>query len=197
MIGQIYLADALTKGYKTEASDPVVININPQTGKRTGIVSYGSTASAAVTPDKLTFMKSLGKVSVVGDYVATNTDIVLSADPAPAGAALAADDVVVLKLDNGTYHWTTVVSWTPGTMTMVITDALPSSLSEGNPVWCLGVATDPGHDVVQLEASTQREAKTNEMHMSNSNGEPMRIEMDNADGGGSVDYVTGFYYQFA
>lgn len=183
-----------SKGYKTAASATAITHdIDPLAGGRIAVHAFGATASESA--DSIYFMKSLGQTTVNGAVASGATTVVLTADPEPAGAAIAANDVVVIKMDDGSYHWTTVSSWTASTLTMVISDALDDTLADNQPVWCLGVSTDNGHDRFQLTASTQSTKEVDAgLFFGAGRNSPMRIHHANAGSvPGSIDYVSYSY----
>lgn len=188
------------KGYKagTTSATAFYHTIDPRTDSRIAIVAYGATCSTTAG-DNLTFMVDIGTVACTVGTAALSgaTTVVLSADPAPNGAAIAANDYVCMQRDDGAYQFNTVSSWTASTLTMVVGTAFADSYAVGRKVWCLGVATDSNHQVKDLTtASTEYTDKSdsNWLFCGKEKWSPMIVMHANAGTTvGTINYVAIAY----
>jgi len=179
-------------GYKTESVGTAITqDIDPVPGARVSVHAFEALASTTAA-DKLAFMVSLDQTTTNGAVASAAATVVLTSALAPAGAAVAANDVVVFEMDDGTYHWTTVSSWTAGTLTMVVNDAFDDSMADNAKVWCLGVSADAGHRVFQLTSATTSTKEVDAgIFFGAGKGSPVRVHHPNATGAaGAINYVS-------
>lgn len=115
------------------------------------------------TAHALVFMKAFGSTTVTTAQVATDTTVILAADPgaaaqtpdgiaSPAGT-LATNDWLCIQLDDGTYF---LAQATVSSLTCTIA-ALPAAVSVGNRVWTFGATGD--HPVSSQTTQKTRNTK--------------------------------------
>jgi len=154
MGANVYLENVASYGYKAAASAAATIlqTIDGSSGNRIAIRAFGMTCGSVAT--SLYFMKVAGKTTNDGAAASGGTTVKLTSKTITAGAgALAALDHMCFEMDNGVYHFTTVVSM--GVSTVEITDALVDDMTDGNTIWAFGVESDNGHIAIGLTANTQ------------------------------------------
>lgn len=118
------------------------------------------------------------------------------------GNAVAANDLLAIQLDDGTWHKTSVSSWTAGTLTAVINDAIPAgrSVPKGARVVCYGVSGD-AYQNQTLDPSTPTSATTSYptgdqpaiLAKSNRRHEPILIDVNNATAASTVEAASVGY----
>jgi hypothetical protein len=195
MGANVYLENVKSFGYNTAASATAITqDIDGISGKRIAIRAFGATASESA--DSVYFMRVGSRTTASAAVASGLTTVVCSAALTdPAGNAIAASDVIALKMDDGTLHWTTVASWAATTLTVVVNDAIDDTMAAGNEIYCLGVYSDSGHMRFKLTASTQSVKEIDGgIFYADAKGDPMRVHHANAGSvPGSIDYLTVDY----
>jgi hypothetical protein len=193
----VYVKSVVAKGYKAGSTSTTFYHyIDPMIDARIAIGHYDATGSNSAA-DKLTFMIDIGTVtSTIASAAALGVStVVLSADPAPNGAAIAANDHVCIQLATGAYQFTTINTWTSGTKTAILNDALTAAVSAGAKIWCLGVRTDNNHHSVNLTTASTNYKNTGEfLFYGKEKWSPMIVAHQNAGATtGYINSITGCY----
>lgn len=176
MGANVYLESVASYGYKAAASAAatVVQNVDGQDGRRIAVRAFGATCGSVAT--SLHFMVVQGTTTTNGAVASGATTLVPTAKTITnGGGALAALDHLCLLMDNGVYHFTTVVSM--GVSTVEITDALVDTMADGKAIWGFGVEGDNGHMAFGLTANTQStEQLDGGIFYGNGKGQPMILK---------------------
>ena len=141
------------------------------------------------TAHVLTVMRGGSRSKVTSDLAAAGTALVVDdALTDGDGNAIAANDLLAVQLDNGTWHLSLVTSWTAGTLTLVLTTAIPTGRTarRGARVVNYGVAGDTWHSLRQfdLAASSTNQfpavaGAVESLVRASAPGEPLLIDIDN------------------
>lgn len=148
------------------------------------------------TAHVLTVMRGASRTKVTTDLAAAGTSLVIDEALTDGdGNAIAANDLVAVQLDNGTWHLSLVTSWTVGTLTLVLTTAIPTGRTarRGARVVNYGVAGDTWHSLRQfdLAASSTNQfpavaGAVESLVRASAPGEPLLIDIDNATNASTV-----------
>lgn len=159
--------------------------------------------TAAGTAHTGTMMRDASSAKAASALAAAGTSLVVDTALTDGdGNAIAASDVVAVKLNTGEWHLSVVTSWTAGTKTIVLTTAIPANKSvlKGAPVFCYGVAGDTFHSTRQLtltaSATTNFPAVASEgvsLCRGRSPGAPILFDSDNATAAGTLEMANVFY----
>lgn len=151
---------------------------------------------AGTTLHTATVLKSLGSTTVVSGGAAAQADVVLAADPGPAGNGIAANDYVTFELPDGTTFQSTVNAWVAGTLTLTLNDNFPTGgVAVGAKVWDHGVAGDQTSLAFEMPASaTTSYVESIQVGVAEGlAGEPMVVYVNNATVAGTLQQVAGLY----
>lgn len=187
-----WLAGVDSYGCKTATAGTAISQtITGRSGKRLAILAFAT--SCGETATHLYFLQTLGATKVVGAVASGLTTVVLTADPGPSSNGIAANDNIAIVLDNGTYQFTTVNSWSSTTKTAVLNAALGDDVNDGAAFYDLGIFSDTGHLKVALTASAQKaDASDLGRFFGKGRGYPMIVYNPNpsATTASSIDYIT-------
>lgn len=141
------------------------------------------------TAHVLTVMRGASRTKTTTDLAAAGTSLVVDAALTDGdGNAIAASDCVAVQLDNGTWHFSTVTSWTPGTLTIVLATAIPTGRTarRGGKVVCYGVAGDTYHTDYKFDLAASSTNQFPEVAgavvsivRASAPGEPLLTDIDN------------------
>lgn len=158
------------------------------------------------TAHTVTIMRgaSGGRGKVVGSVAAGGTSVVVDTALTDGGGnAIAASDIVCVKLDNGTWHISTVSSWTAGTLTIVLTTAVPTgrTILDGAKIVNYGVAGDSMHSTQQYTMGAGSSAVNIpavaggvlSLCKASGSNEPLVIDSNNASNAGTINYANIAY----
>lgn len=95
---------------------------------------------------------TLANAYTTGDTSLVLTGLTKDIDTETAGTITAGDQIGI-KLNSGVTHWTTVVSWTSGTNTVVITTGLAGPANAGNFVYDYTTTSDRPQDIIAIARS--------------------------------------------
>lgn len=118
------------------------------------------------------------------------------------GNAIAANDVLAIKLNDGTWHLSTISAWSAGTKTATLNTAVPTNKSvlKGAPVFCYGVEGDTFHakntfDLTTGATRTFPNTDTGEVSLTRgrSPGAPLILSSDNATNAGTLNYANWLF----
>ena len=157
--------------------------------------------TAAGTAHTVTALRSIGRAKLAAGAAASQAVVVLDRDPSPAGNAIAANDYVSYRNDDGTFVFDTVASVSSDKKTITLTTNLVSAISAGADFWLHGVAadTDPktgsAHPTYPAPASVTTTYTDNVQGVisSNDRDEPILLQSDNITATGSLDAVSYCY----
>lgn len=116
--------------------------------------------------------------------------------------AIAANDVLAIKLNTGEWHLSTISAWSAGTKTATLNTAIPTgkSVLKGAPVFCYGVEGDTFHakntfDLTTGATRTFPNTDTGEVSLTRarSPGAPLIISSDNATNAGTLNYANWLF----
>jgi len=147
----VYLENVASYGYKACATAKATMtqNIPGISGQRIAIRAFGAVSGSQATA--LYFMQVAATTTTDGAAASGATTVKLASTAiGGAAATVAALDNVVFMMDNGVYHFTTVLSM--GVATVEVVNAFVDTVASHNMVYGLGVATDTGHVGYQLTA---------------------------------------------
>ena len=187
------LKDVVTFGYKTEAVNTAVEHDIPgKTGRRTAIRAFGATSGADA--EDLYFFQAIGATTLSAVAASGATAIAITAKAIIGSAAVATADNIVIKLDNGAYHFTTLSAMTTS-LSVTIANALTDSAASGSTVYGIGIYTDSGHIRYTWAASTSTTKELDGGLMYNADkGYPMMAHLRNAGtDAASIDYIVVEY----
>lgn len=197
MGANVYLDAVDQLGYNTETPATLIISqINPVTGSRIAIRAFSLYCAATATD--VWFLQAMGQTTVTTAVASgATTGIILTAEPQSTANPVASGDYLLIEMDDGTFHQTTVAT---GLYTgLSISDALDDSLAAGNRVWAFGLYTDTApisHVRVHLSstsASTTRD-EDGGVIFGVAKGYPILVfHRNNAAAAGAIDYVTVDY----
>jgi len=192
-MGQVGYIEAVTSlGYKTEsAATAIVQQIDPVSGARIAIRSYGFTCGATAT--NAYFMQTLGTTTVSTAIASgATTGIVLAGEPVSANA-LASNDYIGIMVDDGTMHVSKVATGTYSTLSL--TTAIDDTAAAGNAVYFFGAYGDTAHLRVVLVVSVQTsKVQDGGIFFGAAKGYPMLVWHNNdAAAAGSHDFVSVDY----
>lgn len=192
--------------YQTATADtPITSPIPPRPRARTRLkrVRYRT----AGTAHSLVFMKALGRTVTTTDKVATDTTLVLSADPGTgtASGGIATNDWVCIECDDGSFFFAKVTNVSTLTITVA---ALPADVSAGNRVWTFGapgdhpVSTQTNPKPTPLFGSTETTVASSTQDfdggetglcVSINEEEPMLVYSNNATAAGFIEFISAGY----
>lgn len=146
--------------------------------------------TTGATAHTITLMRGASRTTCATALAAAGTALVVAAALTDgAGNAIAANDFIGIRLDNGDWHLTSISAWDAPTLTATLTTAIPTgrSVLKGARVTCYGVAGDAMHSSYQLNsgagATNNWPAVTTEgssLVKATYKGEPIMIDIDNA-----------------
>ena len=192
MGANVYLDSVTSVGYDTEsAATAITADIQGKPGKRIAIRAAAFTCGATATT--VYFMQALGSGTTSASAASGASQIVLTAEIGNSGNSVAANDILVIVQDNGTYLFSKCRS--VATLTMDLCTVLTGAAAAGATVYDLGVAADEGHLQYKLTASSQTaRALDGGFLYGDAKGYPMRVyHANDAAAAGSIDYVTVDY----
>ena len=144
-----YLEDVKSYGYTPAATGAATmkIDITGISGQRIVIRAFGFTCGDVL--GDLYFMQVQNTTNLAAMTPSGNTTILCSTltfvkDATGADAVLAANDFLVIKLEDGTYHFTQCDS-VSGNTTVEFFQALTASAAAGAIVYGFGAPSDAGH----------------------------------------------------
>lgn len=159
--------------------------------------------ATGVTAHILTVMRGASRTKITTDLAAAGTSLVIDEALTDGDAnAIAANDLVAVQLDNGSWHLSLVTSWTVGTLTLVLTTAIPTgrTAKRGARVVNYGVPGDTYHALRQFDltasATNQLPAVAGAVESlcrSAAPGEPLLLDIDNATNASTVAYANVGY----
>lgn len=140
---------------------------------------------------------------VTSDLAAAGTALVVDDDLTDAdGNALAANDYVAVKLDNGTWHLSLASGWDGPTNTITLATAIPTgrSAKRGAQVVSFGAHGDTYHATQQFASASG--ATNNIPALAGQDfsliraaceGEPLLLDIDNGTNASTIDYANCGY----
>lgn len=186
---------------KTESAGTVINLLIPgKPGLYTYLTYMGYTDAG--TAHTLGILRSTGETTASAALAAAGTSLVLKADPGPSGNGIAASDYIAIELDDGSWHLSLVTSWTSGTLTAVLTTAIPTgrSVEAGAKVAFFGVIGDSDHDNSKVtggtgSAITNFPAVANQgvLAVSRTVNDPILLQSNNASNAGTFTAVCAAY----
>ncbi len=188
-----FLEKGLSKGYLTAATGTAIVqNIDAVAGQRITIVAFGATCGS--TAQSVYFMNPT-KTTLGAAAVSAATTMTLTADPKdPSANAIAANDLVAIELNDGTYDYDTVSAWNSSTKLVTLKGSLAGAAAAGRGFWNFGVYTDNGHFVFAMTASTAHDESTaGGRFFAPNKGYPMKIYITNATKQCLFRYASGGY----
>lgn len=189
MGANVYLDSVAGYGYKTEsAATAITQDIPGKPGKRIAVRAFGFKCGATATT--VTFMQGLGSGTTSAAAASGASQITLTAEIGPSGNSVAANDILAIVQDNGTYLFTKCRS--VATLTLDLCTVLSGAAAAGAAVYDLGVAADTGNSPYVLTISTQTTAVLDGgIFYGKGKGYPMRVNHANdAAAAGSISYIT-------
>lgn len=159
-----YLKSVDSLGYEVQSYVTVAmtVDITGKPGSRVAVRSFGFTpgvtGTTATVIFALYFLQTKAATTIDG-AVASGQGSVSLTSTAIGGSAvgsvgtLAANDYIVIKLDNGDYFFDLVAS--VATSLVTLTNTLTDTVADDNTVWGLGAAGDEGQVEFALTDSTQ------------------------------------------
>lgn len=153
------------------------------------------------TAHTLTIMRGASRAKVASAVAAGGTSVITDVGLVDgAGNVIAASDVVAIQLDNGTWHVSTVSSYTAATLTIVLATAIPTgrSVLVGAKIVNYGAAGDAMHaqqQYVSVATSTAVNvpAVTGavlSLCKASGGSEPLIFDSDNASNAGTLNYAN-------
>jgi hypothetical protein len=156
--------------------------------------------TTAGTAHTVTLMRGASRTSVATELAAAGTALVVAAALTDgAGAAIAANDLVGVRLDDGSWHLSVVSAWTSGTLTITLATAIPTgrTAKKGALVVNYGVAGDAFHSAHQHNSGA---GATNNfpavavdaaplVHGTGA-GEPILLDIDNATAASTLEQCS-------
>lgn len=150
----------------------------------------------STTAHVLTVLRGMDRAEVASDLAAAGTALVVTkALLDGAGNAIAANDLLAIRLDNGDWHLSTISAWDSGTKTATLNTAIPTgrTAKKGAQVVSYGVQSDSGHAdfTFDLAVSTTNQFPAVAMDGSSlvratAPGEPLLIDIDNGTAASTV-----------
>lgn len=150
-----------------------------------------------------TVMRDASGAKAASALAAAGTALVVDAALVDGdGNAIAANDVLAIKLNTGEWHLSTISAWNSGTKTATLNTAIPTgkSVLKGAPVYCYGVEGDNWNlgrtfALTTGAARTFPNTDTGDVSLTRgrSPGAPLIISSDNATNAGTFNYVNWFY----
>lgn len=149
-----YLKDVESYGYSAQSATATALTqeIPGNSEARIAIRAFGFTCANVATA--LYFFRVLGRTTVNGAVASGASTVTITSKSIVNSGAIATADYIVLKMDDGSFHTTTVAGLQTSTR-LTLTDALDDTLADGNSVYSYGVAADTGHIKYTLTVSTQ------------------------------------------
>ena len=192
MGANVYLDSVTSVGYDSESAATIITaDIQGKQGKRIAI--RAAAFSCGGTATTVYFMQALGSGTTSADAASGASQIVLTAEIGNSGNSVAANDILVVVQDNGTYLFSKCRS--VATLTMDLCTVLTGAAAAGATVYDLGIQSDEGHLQYRLATSSQTaRALDGGFLYADAKGYPMRVHHANdAAAAGSIDYVTVDY----
>lgn len=153
--------------------------------RRTAITGFSITSGS--TAHTWGFLRSGSRSTVTTAVAAAGTSVVVDSVLLDGdGNALAANDYIAVKLDNGNWHLSTVSAWNATTKTITLNTAVPTgrSIGKGAAVVVFGVIGDTVHalhKIIPPTSATTNYGQNNEtMLFSGTSGEPILVYNANA-----------------
>lgn len=127
------------------ANTAFIRGVDGKKGKYTYLSGFSYTDSG--TQHTITVMREYGRTTLAAALAAAATAVTVAADPGGTGNPMAASDYVAIRLDDGSWHYSTIAS-SGSTTTLVLTTALPSDRTApiGAPLIFFGAPGDTFHD---------------------------------------------------
>lgn len=157
--------------------------------------------TAQGTGHTLTLMKGASRSFVDGAVVAGASSITVDDVLTDgAGNVIAANDVIAVKLDNGTWLVTTVSSLSGGNLIIATADVVPvgRSIPDNARIVAYGVAGDAfhaSHQYTAASSTTTNLGNAASLVKASSNGEPVIFDSNNASAAGTLNYANWGYTQ--
>ena len=188
-----YLSDVATYGYNNSnvSAATHVIAWQPvpgKPGKRLAILSYAATTGTLASA--IIFQGALGYTTVAVAAVSDATHIDVAAEPGPAAETfadqtafptniMASGDYICIVMDNGTYMFNRVTTWTLGSLAMSISTAITQPLSVGARIYNLGLRSDFRHPRRMLTTTGTSNTDKNDPFLvaCNIKGSPMIVSV--------------------
>lgn len=156
------------------------------------------------TAHTLTIMRGASRAKTTAAVAAAGTSVVVDTALTDGDAnAIAANDCLGIRLDNGTWHFSTVSAWDSTTKTITLNTAVPTgrSILKGAAVVCYGVAGDTYHSNQQFtggsgaSATNFPPANTPDVSLVRASypGEPLLFDSDNATNAGTLNNIEVGY----
>lgn len=147
----IHMINGGGKSKLTATADTVIVTACGGDVGYTNILNISYTAAG--TAHVGTLMRAATYAKVTAEVAAAGASVVVDKILYDgAGNSIAASDYVAVRLDNGDWHLSLVTSWTVGTLTIVLTTAVPANrkILKGAEIFCYGVPGDAMHAANQL-----------------------------------------------
>ena len=189
MGANVYLESVASYGYKTEsAATAITQDVPGKPGKRIAVRAFGFRCGGTATT--VYFMQALGAGTTSAAAASGASQITLTAEIGPSGNSVAANDIMVVVQDNGTYLFSKCRS--VATLTLDLCTVLSGAAAAGAAVYDLGIQSDTGHLPFLLTVSTQTTgALDGGLFYGNAKGYPMRVyHANDAAAAGKIDYLT-------
>jgi hypothetical protein len=159
--------------------------------------------TAAGTAHLGTLMRDASNANAASVLAAAGTSLVVDKALTDGdGNAPANLDVFVIRLNDGSWHLSTISGWTAGTKTAVLNTAIPANKSvlKGAPVFCYGVAGDTfqlGNTFTLTASATtnfpNQSGTDSSLTRGRSPGAPLVFDSDNATAAGTLEYANFMY----
>lgn len=180
------------------AGTKIRVLVPPNSAYRTRLSKMVYTAAA--TEHVLTVFRSLGTTTITTAASAGQPDVIVTADPGPAGNGIAAGDLIaVYSAVDGITRLYVVSSWASISRTITFTTNLTVAATAGDRIWDFGVEgdTDPVWGQAQptfrgLANATTTYEQTSDPGLiaGNETNEPLLCSSDNATNAGYFEQVS-------
>lgn len=170
-----YLKDVESYGYSAQAATATALTqeIKGNPDGRIAIRAFGFTCANVATA--LYFFRVLGRTTVNGAVASGASTVTITSKSIVNSGAIATGDYIVFRMDDGTYH-TTTVAGLQTSLRLTLTDALDDSLADGKEVFSYGVAADTGHLKYTLTVSSQNTKELEGgLFFGDAKGDPMML----------------------
>ena len=154
------------------------------------------------TQHTATILRSLGRTTITTAALISQPNVILQADPGPAGNGIATSDLVAIRSTvDGLTRLYAVNTWTSGSRTLALTTNLLAAATVGDVLWMFGVetSTDPltnlPHQTYGLWADNNPQTTTYAdfeigINASNNVDEPLLVSIDNVTNQGYLLLTT-------
>lgn len=184
-------------GKLTQTADTVISRlIPPRSGAVTRLTKLVYTAQG--TAHVVTVMRAIGtRVKLTSGASTSQAVINVSANPGPSGNALAANDYLCLRHDDGVYRLHLVSSIS--SLAVTLSSNLTVVASANQPVWMFGVAADTDPNIGEAHNSLRGVASQTTTYEDAPDGaglfashdpfEPILVQSNNATAAGTLEQL--------